>query len=303
MARLSAELGDIPHKIKPLLWSGANSIFVRDKTAHVLAEYLSAEHTEHPQATQLIIAHSHGGNIALRALHHLQKRDASQLYGADGANPFVVTLATPFIEIHQANFGPRPMLIRQAILIVMIFLLFILALAFLFILLLLFPSLQDAYTAPIFVIYSTVVLAITNIVGRWWLVGRATTRQNQLDALKDATRLGELVSAQRLLVIRAIDDEASLALALGAIFNFVTAKLVTYVLRLFVLSPILLFTFNFQWSPWLPNWAYPAALAKFIALTITLVGALMVSRLVHGRELAVSPMFHVGLKLAHLFPG
>jgi hypothetical protein len=34
LARLSTELRDIPHKIRPLLWSGANSIFVRDKTAH-----------------------------------------------------------------------------------------------------------------------------------------------------------------------------------------------------------------------------------------------------------------------------
>ena len=38
LARLSDQLGDIPHKIWPLLWSGANSIFVRDKTARALAE-------------------------------------------------------------------------------------------------------------------------------------------------------------------------------------------------------------------------------------------------------------------------
>src|SRR5215470_6727971 len=76
--RLSAEFGDIPHKIEPLRWSGANSIYVRDKTAQVLAKHLSAEHAEHPQDAQLIIAHSHGGNIALRALHHLQKHDASR---------------------------------------------------------------------------------------------------------------------------------------------------------------------------------------------------------------------------------
>jgi len=68
LARLSAELGDVPHKIKPVLWSGANSIFERDKTAHVLAEYLSAENAEHPQASQLIIAHSHGSAISHSAL-------------------------------------------------------------------------------------------------------------------------------------------------------------------------------------------------------------------------------------------
>ena len=103
LARLSAELGGIPHQIKPLPWTGDNSIIERDKAARVLAERLSAEHVEHPQAAQLTIAHSHGGNIALRALHHLRKCDASQLCGAEGANPFVVTLAAPFIEIHQAN--------------------------------------------------------------------------------------------------------------------------------------------------------------------------------------------------------
>src|SRR5258705_4764531 len=54
VGRLSTELEDIPHKITPLLWSGANSIYRRDEIAHVLAERLSAEHAEHPQATQLV---------------------------------------------------------------------------------------------------------------------------------------------------------------------------------------------------------------------------------------------------------
>ena len=117
LARLSAEFGDIPHKIKPLPWSGENSIFARDATAHVLAEYLSAEHNEHPQATQLIIAHSHGGNIALRALHLLQQRDSSQLCGGDSAIPLVVTLATPFVEVHHADHGNKPSYIRFALLV------------------------------------------------------------------------------------------------------------------------------------------------------------------------------------------
>ena len=71
LAHLSTGIADIPHRIKPLLWSGANSIFERDRTAQLLAEYLATEHAEHPLASQLVIAHSHGGNIALRALHHL----------------------------------------------------------------------------------------------------------------------------------------------------------------------------------------------------------------------------------------
>src|SRR5215467_4451142 len=124
----------------------------------------------------------------------------------------------------------------------------------------------------------------------WVVFGRATARQNQLDALREATRLGK-VSAQRLLVIRAIDDEASLALALGAILNYLTARSITYVYYLWVvLSSILGSSY---WVPWIPYWGYPAALAPvllavFIASTIALAAALMGSRLVLSRELAVS---------------
>jgi hypothetical protein len=281
LARLSTELGDIPHQIKPLAWTGDNSIIERDKAARVLAEHLSAEHVEHPQAAQLAIAHSHGGNIALRALHRLRKCDASQLCGAKGANPFVVTLATPFIEIHQANFGPRPLLIRIAVVFAMGMLSLALAEAFFLWMVFLFPSLPEGLFAIHFIVVSTAIAA----VGWWWIVWRATARQNKIDALKDATRLGDLVSAQRLLVIRAIDDEASLALALGTISNYLTARLITYVLFLaIILNPIILYT------RWFPYWAYAAMLAGFIVFSITLAGVLVLSRLVHGHEIAVSPL-------------
>jgi hypothetical protein len=205
LARLSAALHDIPHKITPLLWSGANSIRVRDETAHVLAEYLSVEHAEHPQATQLVIAHSHGGNVVLRALHHLQKRDASQLYRADSANPLVVTLATPFIEIHQADFGERPDLVRMALVAAILYVLYFLA--------------SEVFRLSL--VHSLIFFLVVGLpilfMGWYWIARRATARQNLVQALRDVTRLGEVVSARPLLVIRAIDDEASLILALGAI--------------------------------------------------------------------------------------
>ena len=82
------------------------------------------------------------------------------------------------------------------------------------------------------IVVSVLCLALSALMGWWWIVRRAPARQKQLEALKNATRLGEIVSAQRLLVIRAIDDEASLTLALGAIVNYVTARFITYVLLL-----------------------------------------------------------------------
>jgi hypothetical protein len=217
LARLSAELHDIPHKITLLPWSGANSIRARDETAHGLAKYLSAEHAEHPQATQLIIAHSHGGNIALRALH-LQKRDAPQAYGADCVNPLVVTLATPFIEIHQADFGERPDLVRMALVTAIGYILYFLAFG-------LFRSSSVSYL---------VVGVPLGFLGWYWIARRTSARQNLVEALRDATRLGEVASTRPLLVIRAIDDEASLILALGATVNYVTARSLTYALYILI---------------------------------------------------------------------
>src|SRR5262245_37060923 len=82
----------------PFLWSGANSIRERDKAAAALAEHLRARQGEHPGSTQVLIAHSHGGNVALRAL---DKTDRSQ------ENIFIATIATPFVEILQAKLSPR----------------------------------------------------------------------------------------------------------------------------------------------------------------------------------------------------
>src|SRR5262245_52545350 len=52
LTRLCTQLGDIPHKITPILWTGKNSIRARNDAAHSLAEHLSAQHVEHPRATQ-----------------------------------------------------------------------------------------------------------------------------------------------------------------------------------------------------------------------------------------------------------
>jgi len=274
LSRLATKFGDIPHKITPLLWSGANSIFVRDKTAHVLAERLSAEHAEHPHATQLVIAHSHAGNIALRALHHLRERDAAQL--CESANPFVVTLATPFIEIHQADYGSRPKGVRMAVF-----------LAFAWLLMIYPPeamerAFSDSPTANfISSALWTLALFLYLCWGLWWLRFRGTARQKQVDALKAATQVGQLVSAQRLLVIRAIDDEASLALALGAILNYATARFITYVYFIFA------FLFGAVTVFHVSSISLKIA---FSALVLALLSLFMVSRTAHGRELAASPM-------------
>jgi hypothetical protein len=123
----------------------------------------------------------------------------------------------------------------------------------------------------------------------WWrTVRRAPARQNQLDALKTATRLGELMSGQRLLVIRAIDDEASLTLALSAILNYFTARFIIYALLVYfalLAVAFLSIAFDFLIGPF-----YLILLIGLLASTMMLFGLLSVARTAHGRELAVSPM-------------
>jgi hypothetical protein len=283
LARLSGELGDIPHQITPLLWSGANSIFVRDRTAHVLADHLSAEHAEHPQATQLIIAHSHGGNIALRALHHLKSRNASPS-SAESANPLVVTLATPFVEVHPANFGRRPNLVRVTFVCAILWLLNLSML-----------RLTD-FSEPLLEKYSVVRFAFVFATffylvlipwwGWWWIRRRATARQNRVRALNAVTQLGDPASTHRLLVVRAIDDEASLALAFGTTLNYLTT--------IGIVTVFLLFGLFLGVTSWIAEELFKAALlplaAGWTVLSLLLFGMLVVSRSAHGRELAVSPM-------------
>ena len=285
---------DIPHKIKPLLWSGANSIFVRDKTAHDLAEDLSAEHAEHPQATQLIIAHSHGGNIALRALHLLHQPDGSRLCEADGANPLVVTLATPFIEVQHADFGNEPSLVRAAVLLALWIPSWVLTKAF-------FPV--NEFGKPLLV-SGAVTLVFVGFSSWYWFSKRANRRrQNHVEALRTATRLGEIVSAQaqRLLIIRAIDDEASLVLAFSTVVNFFITRAIRYI-RWIIFGPIsaiLLsvfviryFKLSFEDVDMLKQqeWYEDAIQVVCSALILFLFGLLSVARSAHGRELARSPM-------------
>src|SRR5262245_20235181 len=57
--------------ICPFLWSGANSVHARDCAARELSDQLRNHLQDDPDARAVIIAHSHGGNVALRALQHL----------------------------------------------------------------------------------------------------------------------------------------------------------------------------------------------------------------------------------------
>src|SRR5215471_7088509 len=76
-------------------WTGANSVFHRARAANQLGGLLASDRDD---INSIVIAHSHGGNVALRAISRL---------GSRGARIGLVTLATPFLGVFPTWEGPR----------------------------------------------------------------------------------------------------------------------------------------------------------------------------------------------------
>ena len=75
-------------------WTGNNSVFHRARAADELSGLLAFDSAN---ANSIVIAHSHGGNVALRAISKL---------GSRGASIHLVTLATPFFRAFPTWGGP-----------------------------------------------------------------------------------------------------------------------------------------------------------------------------------------------------
>jgi pimeloyl-ACP methyl ester carboxylesterase len=78
-------------EFRPFKWSGENREADRRKAAIELANLLKREVLHDKHACHVVIAHSHGGNVALWALGQLPDDVRSQVAG-------LATLATPFLS-------------------------------------------------------------------------------------------------------------------------------------------------------------------------------------------------------------
>jgi hypothetical protein len=76
-------------------WSGRNSMRARAEAAEGLRTRLQAVQASSPKSGQLIVAHSHGGNVALAAITRLQSQ--TSLLG-------VAAMATPFLYLEERPF-------------------------------------------------------------------------------------------------------------------------------------------------------------------------------------------------------
>jgi hypothetical protein len=199
--------------IRAFLWSGTNSVHARDRAARDLSKQLRDD-LKDPEATAVIIAHSHGGNVALRALQHLD---------SNGSRVQVITLATPFLRV----FAHKSLRLSLSVKLFMFGALFItfsigLLMLDLFLSEKLGVKILDGLTKTANSDYPAFlsVMALSGAAGFFimaWL-NEVFTNPHAALAIEELAHYdtkGAMPS--RILVIRGVDDEAALSLAAGSI--------------------------------------------------------------------------------------
>jgi len=308
-----------------LIWDGHNSIVSRNKAAIVLADLFRslAKASNDPI---VVIAHSHGGNVALRAVH---------IAGEDAiANLKVVTLATPFLQIYtHTTFRADPIdysspleigysspLGKNAFAFLFISVSAVLGVPFAAALLVPLVIYQDAMRAlfqPIIFIDPSVAAIIATMVLAIFVGAKLALLLLKLVVNPQATyaggwgrdeggpegwaykpdRLANLsfyappqTREDWLLVLRGVDDEASLTLAAGSIGNrithFILGTLLPNIYEILALLATLLA--GAALAGWIPQSvagivALGYGAAAFLATIILALPGLF--RLVFGREL------------------
>ena len=84
-------------RITRVVWSGRNTFAAREQAAVRLRKRLQRQAIYYPDAQQIVVAHSHGGNVALLAIKEAETR--KRLSG-------IACLATPFLHVVERNLGP-----------------------------------------------------------------------------------------------------------------------------------------------------------------------------------------------------
>jgi hypothetical protein len=170
-------------------------------------------HGDRPGIHQLLVAHSHGGNIAMRSLAHLHEKVPP---------PMIVTLATPFIEVKPRLEADKwsPTSDR------FFFFLLLLPTALLLYAALSLPFLPLRPPTWLNVVFLSMALPFVGFLSLLF-------QPDPIKAVRKARRMAEASSLEhvsgrndiQMLVLRAIDDEAALSLAFGAIGTRIVALL------------------------------------------------------------------------------
>jgi pimeloyl-ACP methyl ester carboxylesterase len=188
--------------LKPFIWSGANSLFGRISESMSLAEHLKQLQFAYPYARQVLIAHSHGGNVALYALQQLP--DGNNVDG-------VACLGTPFLHATPRTTSPAIVEYLRSGVHGFLFLLLV-AYSLIF---RLGPMWTLAMLVPLSIIGS-IVGALLSAAARPWSEGN----EEWSDLLT-----ADVPSHLNRLIVRKTGDEASMALAGAQFFSWATSRI------------------------------------------------------------------------------
>jgi hypothetical protein len=255
--QLSESPSQIAYAVDSFEWSGSNSFIERAEAAERLAVRLDDEISKHPCQTQVLIGHSHGGTVCMLACKY-----------AKAARPQIVTLATPFIELDGSDRLSRQSLGRffadwvRTLSLSAFF--YVYGAAFLSVLAILaaavltphmpkpkhaldFPYTDAFYLLPYSWLHNRWVISLAPmpIMYAGYLCARRWA-DNVLDVDWALGGLTQVHSSTSILVLRGVDDEATLTLTAGAIGNRMSepvSRLLTYafLLALALLAVIWLF--------------------------------------------------------------
>ena len=190
---LAAHLGDAV-RIAPFAWSARNSFEARDAAANELREHFESIERNDPETYQFVLAHSHGGNVALFAAANAK---LSKPIGG------IVCLSTPFLQSWPRDLGlPRILTAAAGIVLLLANLIYFL--------------LRD-YVDRSALWISLTVIAMPTI----YVVQKVAAR-----LVKDDKPRWVLpkVDPLRVLILRAAGDEASAALGAATLASNLVAK-------------------------------------------------------------------------------
>jgi hypothetical protein len=182
-------------------WSGRNSHTARLNASKRLRDFLQEGLADSPDATHIVVAHSHGGNIALMALGDSNLRD--RIAG-------VACLATPFIVAGDRNIGRDTWAILEVssippvALVILVFSL---------------PVVKEWNFFWAFVVLTT---ASSLLIGVFSLLGRRV-KEHASKLLRELTP--RPLDKHQLLLLRSPADEASASLAIFQFLSQLTVRL------------------------------------------------------------------------------
>ena len=228
----------IDGSVRAFCWSGANSVRERDRAAKELYNELE-QSLKVPDVKPILIAHSHGGNVVLCALKHLKSGTERLRF---------IALATPFMRVCLTKKRLHRVVGVIGFLIVMV------------------PPFA-VITGLVLLIgwylglsINSTLLICTVLLGTVYLVGLIYSDKRSLN-WDDLRNIEEAASYRpqdlrgvEILAVRGFDDEASLALAAGAIGALAGKFFLNHILKILFFGAVFaMFTIfllaKFGWSP------------------------------------------------------